>query len=166
MSDNLIELLKVAANMPLSRIQDDEECADSLTVLCGRAAEALASLQQRNLLFMREREEARKDANKYQSLAAELSDKLNGTPCAEIRWQQERDTLRAALVKAGEALEKSRVFTNGEFLRRSAGDDESYDEDEQAIPLLCFLDAALTEIRKITEPHADGAQKEANDAND
>ena len=59
MSDNLIELLKIAADMPLSRIQDDEECADSLTVLCGRAAEALASLQQRNLLFMREREGAR-----------------------------------------------------------------------------------------------------------
>ena len=59
--------------------------------------------------------------------------------------------LRAALVKAGEALEKSRVFTNGEFLRRSAGDDESYDEDEQAIPLLCVLDAALTEIRKLLE---------------
>ena len=76
MSDNLIELLKIAADMPLSRIQDDEECADSLTRLCGRAAEALASLQQ------------------------ELSDKLNGTPCAEIRWMQERDELCELLREA------------------------------------------------------------------
>ena len=100
MSDNLIALLKIAADMPLSRIQDDEECADSLTRLCGRAAEALASLQQRNLLFMREREGAREDANTYQRLAAELSDKLNGTPCAEIRWMQERDELCELLREA------------------------------------------------------------------
>lgn len=61
MSDNMIELLKIAAGIPTSRIQDDEECADSLTRLCGRAAEALASLQKRSLLFMREREGAREE---------------------------------------------------------------------------------------------------------
>lgn len=69
--------------------------------------------------------------------------------------EADRDALRAALVKAGEALEKSRVFTNGEFLRRAAGDDESYDEDEQAIPLLSVLDAALIEIRKLTGENDD-----------
>lgn len=88
MSDNLIELLKIAADMPLSRIQDDEECADSLTRLCGRAAEALASLQQRNLLFMRERDElcellreAYDDValiSENHELAARIDAKLNG----------------------------------------------------------------------------------------
>ena len=41
----------------------------------------------------------------YQRIAAELTDKLNGTPCAEIRWQQERDALLALLREAREALE-------------------------------------------------------------
>lgn len=40
---------------------------------------------------------ANERAAKYQSLAAELSDKLNGTPCAEIRWQQERDAYNALI---------------------------------------------------------------------
>jgi DNA repair exonuclease SbcCD ATPase subunit len=39
----------------------------------------------------------RERAGKYQRIAAQLSDRLNGTPCAEIRWQQERDELRAEL---------------------------------------------------------------------
>lgn len=42
--------------------------------------------------------------SKYQSLAAQLSDKLHGTPCAEIRWQQERDALRELLDEAAYAL--------------------------------------------------------------
>ena len=39
----------------------------------------------------------RERAGKYQRIAAELTDMLNGTPCAEIRWHQERDALRAEL---------------------------------------------------------------------
>jgi hypothetical protein len=65
--------------------------------------------------------------------------------------ERERDAAIAALRTAGEALEKTRVFVNAEFLRRAAGDDESYDEDEQAIPLLHVIDAALAEIRKALE---------------
>jgi predicted nucleic acid-binding Zn-ribbon protein len=52
--------------------------------------------------------ELRERAAKYQSLAAELSDKLNGTPCAEIRWQQERDALRADLAARDELLREAR----------------------------------------------------------
>lgn len=56
------------------------------------------------------------------------------------------EAAEAKLAKAREALEKSRVFVNAEFLRRASGDDESYDEDEQAIPLLNSISAALKEI--------------------
>jgi chromosome segregation ATPase len=47
----------------------------------------------------------RERAGKYQRLAAELSDKLNGTPCAEIRWQQERAKLREALERAKQSMD-------------------------------------------------------------
>lgn len=39
-----------------------------------------------------------------QYLLAELSDSVNGTPCAEIRWQQERETLTAQIEEARKAL--------------------------------------------------------------
>lgn len=64
-----------------------------------RALDALRTLQERNRMLMREREGAREDAAKYQRAAAELSDKLHGTPCAEIRWMQDRDALRADITK-------------------------------------------------------------------
>ena len=35
------------------------------------------------------------EVGKLRRLRAELLDKLHGTPCAEIRWQQERETLVA-----------------------------------------------------------------------
>ncbi len=35
------------------------------------------------------------EVDKLRRLRAELLDKLHGTPCAEIRWQQERETLMA-----------------------------------------------------------------------
>ena len=41
-----------------------------------------------------------KRCSHYHRIAAELTDKLNGTPCAEIRWQQERDALRELLREA------------------------------------------------------------------
>lgn len=47
-----------------------------------------------------------------QNIRAEAFDMLHGTPCAEIRWQQERETLvadnerlRAALKRAAKELE-------------------------------------------------------------
>ena len=63
-----------------------------------------------------ERDAAIERAEKYQRTAAELSDKLNGTPCAEIRWQYERDALREALKPFArlQKLEwKGTMFENG-----------------------------------------------------
>ena len=62
------------------------EAADEITRL---RAELAAAIAERDAVIER--------AEKYQRTAAELSDKLNGTPCAEIRWQYERAALREAL---------------------------------------------------------------------
>ena len=43
-------------------------------------------------------------AQQFQRERAELSDKLNGTPCAEIRWQYERASFREAMAEAKDAL--------------------------------------------------------------
>jgi hypothetical protein len=37
--------------------------------------------------------------------AARLADHINGTPCAEIRWQQERETLEDEIRRLRAALE-------------------------------------------------------------
>lgn len=69
--------------------------ADMLRALFAAAKERdelelnLASAEQ-------ECDELRKRLAAMQRDRAELSDKLNGTPCAEIRWQQEMDELREA----------------------------------------------------------------------
>lgn len=55
----------------------------------------------------RERDEARRDCAIFQRDHAKLYDKLNGTPCAEIRWQQERETLRTLIARAVEAVKWS-----------------------------------------------------------
>src|SRR5579859_1934477 len=44
-------------------------------------------------------------AEQFQRERAELSDKLNGTPCAEICWQQERKQLNAELARMKAAME-------------------------------------------------------------
>ena len=56
------------------------------------------------LLAAYEAEKERADA--MQRDRAALSDKLHGTPCAEIRWQEERDALRAEVseIEAGRAV--------------------------------------------------------------
>jgi len=66
----------------------------------------------------------------YQRIAAELTDKLNGTPCAEIRWQQERDALLALLREAreytgyaahyGDSIEADRI---DDALNKGGGDE-------------------------------------------
>jgi hypothetical protein len=66
----------------------------------------------------------------------ELLGVLSQLDNALVGVREKRDKLR-------EALERARVYVNAEFLRRAAGDDESY--DEQAIPLLNTIDAALKE---------------------
>ena len=61
-----------------------------------------------------EAEKERADA--MQRDRAELSDKLNGTPCAEIRWQEERDALSARVAELEGALNpfgKSRKMFKG-----------------------------------------------------
>ena len=65
-----------------------------------------------------ERDEARRERDIFQLDRAALYDKLNGTPCAEIRWQQERDALRKALEGAEKELEKAEKLTgkNGPWL--------------------------------------------------
>lgn len=40
---------------------------------------------------------AEAERDRFQRERAELYDKLNGTPCAEIRWQQEREELRETI---------------------------------------------------------------------
>jgi hypothetical protein len=57
----------------------------------------------------KERDIAQSRADNFQRLSAELSDKLNGTPCAEIRWRQKLDTTRA------EALEEAAKIAEGSF---------------------------------------------------
>lgn len=44
------------------------------------------------------------------NLKAELSDHINGTPCAQIRWQQERETLEQEIEQLKEELDK---YENG-----------------------------------------------------
>ena len=66
-----------------------------------------------------ERDAAIERASKYQRTAAELSDKLNGTPCAEIRWQYECDSLRESLKECADDLEAELNDRYGE-LRHSA----------------------------------------------
>lgn len=51
-----------------------------------------------------ERDDWKSRAQQFQRERAELADKLNGTPCAEIRWQYEHASLRAKLEKAAEAI--------------------------------------------------------------
>ena len=46
------------------------------------------------------------EVDKLRRLRAELLDKLHGTPCAEIRWQQERETLKADNERLRAALER------------------------------------------------------------
>ncbi len=47
------------------------------------------------------------EVDKLRRLRAELLDKLHGTPCAEIRWQQERETLVADNERLRAALERA-----------------------------------------------------------
>jgi hypothetical protein len=42
------------------------------------------------------------------NMAARLADHINGTPCAEIRWQQERETLEDEIRRLRSALETVR----------------------------------------------------------
>ena len=46
------------------------------------------------------------EVGKLRRLRAELLDKLHGTPCAEIRWQQERETFVADNERLRAALEQ------------------------------------------------------------
>lgn len=60
-------------------------------------------------------------AEQFQRERAELSDKLNGTPCAQIRWQEELNILRealGALVNAKALSEVRQIVAgwNGEHL--------------------------------------------------
>jgi chromosome segregation ATPase len=48
--------------------------------------------------------EATQRAEQFQRERAALSDKLNGTPCAEIRWGQEKEALQADLAAARERI--------------------------------------------------------------
>jgi len=50
------------------------------------------------------------EVDKLRRLRAELLDKLHGTPCAEIRWQQERETLVADNERLRAALERAADF--------------------------------------------------------
>jgi hypothetical protein len=68
-----------------------------------------------------------------QGMSAKLSDHMNGTPCAEIRWQHERETLQA---------EVERLKGNIESWRRIPGQvAETYEAD------ITRLRAALEAIR-------------------
>ena len=42
------------------------------------------------------------------NMRARLADHINGTPCAEIRWQQERETLEDEVRRLRAALEEVR----------------------------------------------------------
>ena len=44
------------------------------------------------------------------NIRAEAFDMLHGTPCAEIRWQQERETLVADNERLRAALERAAVY--------------------------------------------------------
>lgn len=71
----------------------------------------------------------------FQRERAELSDRLNGTPCAEIRWQHEReeligdrDALRARVAELEAALTKAR-----QFVERGYGDEDAVIEAINAV---------------------------------
>lgn len=80
------------------------------------SAERLAEVTQ-------ERDEARRERDIFQRDRTALYDKLNGTPCAEIRWQQERDALRALIaraVEAAEAISNRRYVDRGTVVESNA----------------------------------------------
>ena len=85
----------------------------------------------------REREGLKLARDEMQRQRAELYDKLNGTPCAEIRWQQERDDLaaRASLLDEAE-------FANSTLVRKLA------ERDEQIAALTAKLQEAERERRE------------------
>lgn len=60
--------------------------------------------------LLAERDSWKSRAQQFQRERAELSDALNGTPCAEIRWQYERDSLRAKLERARAHATKQRLL--------------------------------------------------------
>ncbi len=75
----------------------------------------------------REREGLKLARDEMQRQRAELYDKLNGTPCAEIRWQQERDALIAKLQEAERERDEFagmavRLRTERDLLRQEASD--------------------------------------------
>ena len=56
--------------------------------------------------LVKERDEWKARAQQFQGERADLADKLHGTPCAEIRWQHERDALAADKAELLAALER------------------------------------------------------------
>ena len=48
--------------------------------------------------------ELEKRSNQFQTERAELFDKLHGTPCADIRWQQEREKLQMRIAELKKEL--------------------------------------------------------------
>ena len=76
------------------------EAADAIEH-CHASHEAMTQEIER---LTRERDKARK----WQSVAAELSDKLHGTPCAEMRWEYERQDLQSRAEAAERRVEMLR----------------------------------------------------------
>ncbi len=107
--DRLVRMLRVSESDPVQ-----QEAADEIE----RLTAELAAAKER--------------ASKYQRIAAELTDRLNGTPCAEIRWQQERDALRALLREAREYTGYAAFY--GDRI-----------EADHAVDLCARIDAALNE---------------------
>jgi len=95
-----------------------------------------------------QRDEAKARAKKYQSLSADLSDKLYGTPCAQIAWEQERVALTSALEKAREALDWIAKFYPGtvpkEKMVEYLIDNYNYNR-QRAISALDAIDELLKE---------------------
>jgi chromosome segregation ATPase len=83
---------------------------EAASYLASEMASALSKLEA-------EVEQWRDRSNHYQRERAELFDKLQGHPCAEIRWQQEkealeaeRDALRKALIDISDITDRCEEF--------------------------------------------------------
>ena len=86
------------------RYAADQRAAKAIFAETGRTA-GFPSVKDVVGFYVAEVENWKSRAQQFQRERAELADKLNGTPCAEIRWQYERDSLRAQLDRAKEAVE-------------------------------------------------------------
>lgn len=97
MSDDPVKLARTMS-IAMDKTFKDSTAANSWRAVANALEAAYAKIAE----LERERDDWKSRAQQFQRERAELSDALNGTPCAEIRWQYELDSLRAKLDADGD----------------------------------------------------------------